>query len=352
MQNFIHTLEQGRLAGIIRVLVVTAVIVSVALIYLGGKFRGFSSAEAMDQAQIGSEIAAGHGWSTRFLRPLAIWQIEKNLGAPPKGDFPDTFNAPLPPLLDSLAIRLAGNHMDVQPRRVHRAGGTVHRGAVDAVLPGGGGDGVSSLAPGVRPAAGVLVGGADTGERPVLAVYPFGAAADVHAAALQRGALHRGAGHRGVPGGGTRRRDRQRGDRRGGPAGRHWESALLWLAATGAVFGLLALTHALTIWIFLGLLVFTAFYFRRRVPSVLTLLFAFGLVYTPWLVRTYRVCGNPFGLAGYSLFDGVGGSTAQRMRSVAGPLTDKRRALLSSAASSRRASCRRSVIWWPTWATT
>src|SRR5437870_11345506 len=40
--------------------------------------------------------------------------------------------------------------------------------------------------------------------------------------------------------------------------------ARAWLAAVGVGFGLLALTHALTIWIFAGALVFCVFFFRPR----------------------------------------------------------------------------------------
>src|SRR5207245_3858006 len=35
-----------------------------------------------------------------------------------------------------------------------------------------------------------------------------------------------------------------------------------WLAAVGVGFGLLALSHALTIWIFAGALIFCVFFFR------------------------------------------------------------------------------------------
>ena len=90
VQGFIHSLEQGNLAPLIRGSVISVVIVAVALIYLGWKFHGFLAPEAMDQAQVAREISRGHGWSTQFIRPLAVWQIEKNLGHPalPKTDFP------------------------------------------------------------------------------------------------------------------------------------------------------------------------------------------------------------------------------------------------------------------------
>ena len=72
-----------------------------------------------------------------------------------------------------------------------------------------------------------------------------------------------------------------------------------WLAGAGVGFGLLALSHALTIWIFVGALIFCIFYFRPRGWAAVIMLAAFVIIYTPWLVRTYAVSGNPGGVAVY-----------------------------------------------------
>jgi 4-amino-4-deoxy-L-arabinose transferase-like glycosyltransferase len=92
------------------------------------------------------------------------------------------------------------------------------------------------------------------------------------------------------------------------------ESPLKWLAAAGAGFGLLTLTHALTLWIFLGALIFAAFFFRPRGWSALILLAICAIAYLPWLIRTFVVCGNPGGVAIYSIFNGVGHSEWAWMR--------------------------------------
>jgi 4-amino-4-deoxy-L-arabinose transferase-like glycosyltransferase len=88
----------------------------------------------------------------------------------------------------------------------------------------------------------------------------------------------------------------------------------LWLAAMGAGFGLLALTHALTIWMFVGALIVCVFYFRPRGWAAIIVLSTFLIVYTPWLVRNYIVCGNPCGAAIYSVLDGTNHSEAGWMR--------------------------------------
>ena len=321
VQSFIHALEQGNLAALVRGFVVTVVIVAVALVYLGWKFRGFVAPEAMDQAQVGSMIASGHGWSTRFLRPLALWQVDKNMGGVKKEDFPDTFNAPLPPLLDAVAVKLAGNNMEFKHNEF------------------------------VAPA-----------ERFIVALYML---CFVGAVAVEYCLLRRVFDQRlafwaalltltsdlcwrftlsGLPQiiilllfntelyTLVRAIEAQMAVDRGGeiintetgetaPYGRP-EAVLGWLAATGALFGLLALTHGLTIWIFVGMLVFAGLYFRPRVPGVAVALLAFLVLYAPWMARNYHVCGSPFGVAGYTLFDGVGTSTNQRMRSISGPGTE------------------------------
>jgi hypothetical protein len=94
------------------------------------------------------------------------------------------------------------------------------------------------------------------------------------------------------------------------------ESTWKWFAAIGATFGLLALTHALTFWIFLGAAIFTAFFFRPRGLSAAIMAGAWAIVYWPWLIRTLVVSGNPGGVAVYSLFSGIGHSDWGWMRQL------------------------------------
>ena len=56
-----------------------------------------------------------------------------------------------------------------------------------------------------------------------------------------------------------------------------------------ALFGLLALAHGLTIWLFAGVLFFSGFYFRPRGRAAIIMLGVFLLIYGPWLVRNERV---------------------------------------------------------------
>jgi hypothetical protein len=87
-----------------------------------------------------------------------------------------------------------------------------------------------------------------------------------------------------------------------------------WLLALGAGFGLLALTHALTIWIFLAALLFCAFFFRPRWWAAGMILAAFLVLITPSLARNFLLTGNPAGVAFYSILDGVRHPEAGWMR--------------------------------------
>src|SRR5712672_2757860 len=117
-QSIVHSVEQGKAAHVIRVALIVVAIFGVALVLLLFRFRGFAHAEAMDQAQLARQIASGKGFTTNFIRPLALWQMETNSGSKVnlgKDEMPDTFNQPLPPLLNVLPIKLSGNAMAFGP---------------------------------------------------------------------------------------------------------------------------------------------------------------------------------------------------------------------------------------------
>ena len=86
-----------------------------------------------------------------------------------------------------------------------------------------------------------------------------------------------------------------------------------------------SLAHALTIWIFAGALIFSAFMFlpvtgawwmRVLKHPAWLMLGIFAIFYTPWLVRNYQVCGSPFGISGYSALYQIRGTESQVMRAL------------------------------------
>jgi len=82
----------------------------------------------------------------------------------------------------------------------------------------------------------------------------------------------------------------------------------------GLLFGLLLLTHGLTIWILLGAVFFISFAFKPRGVAGAAVLAIAMLVYSPWIARNVKVTGSPFGIAYYSQFDEVRQSEAAWMR--------------------------------------
>lgn len=321
VQGLVHSLEQGRLAPLLRGFVIAVVILAIGLVYLGWKFRGFTIPEAMDQAQEAREIADGHGWSTNYIRPLAIWQLENNKIPLPKEDFPDTFNAPLPPLVNALPVKLAGKMEFKQGEYV----GSPERLIVAlSMLCFVGSVGVLYLLlrrlfdtrlafwgslltlmtdlcwqytlSGLPQMLMLLLF--------TLSLYTLVRAIEAHLA------LERAYGRLGPAAPGD-------------PVTNASQPAFLgWLGATGVFLGLLTLSHGVAVWIFAGALAFSAVYFRQRGAAVLVLLLAFALVCAPWVVHMYRVSGSATGLARYTLFDGLNTTTLARMRSSDGPLLE------------------------------
>src|SRR2546423_14434395 len=103
VQSAVHALEAGGLAIWVRRGLVVLAIASVIVLYFF-EFRGLTTSQAMDQAQIGRAIASGEGWRTKVVRPLAVGQLQAHGKDVARSIWRDTYNAPLPPLLDAIAL--------------------------------------------------------------------------------------------------------------------------------------------------------------------------------------------------------------------------------------------------------
>ncbi len=294
VQTFVHTLEEGKWVPWVRfTLLVTAMMV-LTLIF-SSRFRGLSSATGMEQAQIAREIARGNGFTTKMIRPLAVWQFTENKGAFPGDKVPDTYNAPLNPYVNSFFLGAIRKSWDMSPKINLYVGDRVislvsvlffllsiavnyfiAKRLFDQKL--------ALLGLGLVVVCYTFWEYSLSGLPQMLMLFLFSICAYTLARALEARAA----------------------DRRVAP----------WMVAAGALFGLLALAHGLTIWIFAGAFLFALFSFRPRGMHALLMLGAFLVVYAPWLVRNYQVCGNPFGLAAYSLLQEITGSESQMMRSM------------------------------------
>ena len=92
--------------------------------------------------------------------------------------------------------------------------------------------------------------------------------------------------------------------------------AYLRVVLAGLFFGLLALAHWIACWIFIGAVIYVAFFLRPRGVLALVMLgvFLFIVIWWPLLVN-YPVAGNPMGSGLYQFYSGLaGGSEGMVMR--------------------------------------
>ncbi len=292
IQRSVHALEAGGLVVWIRRGLVALAIITLAIIYMYN-FRGLATSQAMDQAQIGRHIASGRGWMTEVVRPRAVAQLQAHGRNVPQTIWFDTYNAPLPPLVDAIALLPVKSHWQMTPRDLVYTGDKAI--AVMSILLFLGSvvvlfftarrlfdERLALLACTLVIICDAMWQYSLSGLPQMLLLLLFNATiyALVRAVEAKYG---------------------------GGRLG-------LWLGAVGIGFGLLALTHALSIWIFLGAFVFCFFFFRPRGWAAAIVLAAFVVIYTPWLLRNFLVCGQPGGIAIYSVLDGTAHNEAGWMR--------------------------------------
>jgi hypothetical protein len=102
-----HVRSQLVIAEVVRVFLIVLTGAALLVGYGMKQFNGLKHAEAMDAAQIGHNLARGEGFTTRFIRPLSMWQVSRGEKVP---DYrlqkhPDLNNAPLYPAMISWLIR-------------------------------------------------------------------------------------------------------------------------------------------------------------------------------------------------------------------------------------------------------
>ena len=295
VQTAVHSLEQGRLAPIIRGAMFGVLIIALTLLYLFVQFRGFSSITAMDQAQIARNIASGKGVSTKFIRPLAIWQLEKSGKEIPVDNFPDFYQAPLNSIVNALPMLLVKSAWKMTPTDLVYAGDRiivvfsilffllsvaiwyfVGSRLFDSKL--------SLIACAIILMTDMMWQFSMSGLPQMLMLFLFSGAIWLTVHAMQK-------------------RDRL-------------VTVLISLFAAGLLFGFMILAHGLAVWIFLGWLVFAAVYFSPRGIAAMAALAAVLMVTLPWLVRNYSVCGNPFGLSIYTAVAAGGSPEEGYLRSL------------------------------------
>lgn len=295
VQEFVHAIEEGGWVPVVRLLLILALTCGVAVLFLIFDFKGLSHSKGMEQAQIARELSRGHGFSTKFIRPAALAQFDANKVAVPRDAIPDTYHAPLNPLINAPFLWLAKSKLGMTSKDIVYIGDRIV--ATVAVLCFILGVGVSYLT--VRRLFDGRIAAVSSGVVLLsLKYWQFAVSGLPQMLMFLLFSLCVYCLLRAV---------QARSDE-GAP--------LLWIFLAAIGFSLLALAHGLTIWIFVAAVVFVAIYFPKRLLNLGIMLGIFIVVYAPWLIRNYKVCGNPAGVAGYAAFYQVRGQESEIMRAM------------------------------------
>src|SRR5436305_10807969 len=119
LQDLIHSLEAGTGARVIKTLAVILGFGALAMCYDMRAYRNFNTQEAMDSGQLAHNIAQGRGYTTEFIRPLAVHLIETgNTNRLPQWgtSMPDISNPPAYPMLLAGMMKILPFHFPAQAK--------------------------------------------------------------------------------------------------------------------------------------------------------------------------------------------------------------------------------------------
>ena len=298
LQEWIYRLEVGQGVRVVRWVLAILALLTLTAVYDWREYRNFSTAEAMDVAQLARNIAEGEGYTTRFIRPLSIHLVEQrqmelnqrtNDLALLLSGHPDLANPPVYPVLLAGLIKVLPLDWEI-PRGVpfSRYPPEVVIGFFNQALF------FVAIFLAFRLAGRLFDSSVAWITTLVLAGSDLFWRFSVSGLSTMLLALL----YLGLVWCLVFMEEASRQSRRRGA----WFAAMAWLA--GALVGLGALTRYSFGWLILPVLVFFAFHFgQRRVVLCLAAMVAFAGVLAPWLARNYQCSGTLFGSAGYSVVE-------------------------------------------------
>ncbi|MEI7908020.1 MAG: glycosyltransferase family 39 protein [Verrucomicrobiota bacterium] len=264
-------------------------------------FRGLDSPQAMDQAQIGREIARGNSFTTKVIRPAAYTQAENaKKSAVPLTKFEDTYHSPLNPLLIASVLKLVGAADGVKWTQMSENELIFPLDRVIAALS----TVFFLMAIGVNY---LLISRVfDTKIAAVCAIlmlfcesfwnYALSGLPQMLMLMLFSCAIY--FVYRAIE------------------ASTEGRVAMTPALIAGVFFTLLALTHWMTVWIALGYIIFAAIAFRPRGIVAAAILVMLLIPATYVMMRNTGISGTPFGTAYLTLYNGLAGSEDEIMRTV------------------------------------
>ena len=271
-------------AIIIRYALFLLLLIGLTFFYLAPGFRGLNSEKGLEQAQIAREIARGNGFKTKMIRPLSLRQSIEHSENVTLTDLHDTYHAPLNPLLNSIALNFYKDEFEwdrtetVYPLDRVIAGVSIFfllgsiamtyllvTGIFDAKI--------GSITALLMLLCEMLWQFSQSGLPQVLMLFLFTCASYFLYRALA--------------------------------AEINGRKPLVWLLLCAGFFGILALSHWLAIWPFVGLLIFTALYFKPRGVAAILMLLVFLAMVSPWAIRNAEITGTPLGSGYFSVLGGM-----------------------------------------------
>lgn len=315
VQELVYRMEEGSWVKWVRLGVLLSILTALFVAFIldpwyWGLYKGFKHPKAMEQAQIAREIARGNKFSTKMIRPLALKQFKENKGILPIGNIPDSFQAPLWPATVApflLAVKKWPESL-IPYRPVQKDRWQLSTRDYIYV-----GDRTISAVAMVFFFLSMLVN-FFTSRRlfdshigiwtvvymlgcAVLWQYSLSGLPQMLMLFLFSCTLYFL----------VRAMESQEEDSKAWPYG--------WLSLVSIFLGLLTLAHGIGTWVFLGALFFSGLYFTPRWRTIILMSALFLIVTAPWLIHTYKVSGNPFGLSLYPMLEQIRGSENAIMRS-------------------------------------
>ncbi len=255
-------------------------------------FKGLNSPQAMDQAQISREIARGHGFTTKMIRPVAYDQAQRaQKRSISLVGFQDTYHSPLNPLLNAAVLKVIG----ADKPNSWQMGANEMVFPLDRVIAT-----VSTLffllAIGVNYLLIARIFDAKiAGVCAILMLfcdsfwnYSLSGLPQMLMLLLFSSALY--FAYRAVE------------------ATTEGRLAMTPALIAGVFFTLLALTHWMTVWIALGYIIFAAVTFRPRGVIGITILVLLIIAGIGPILRNQSITGSPFGTAFLTVYNGLSNS--------------------------------------------
>ena len=108
-------------------------IVSLCMLQLCLTYRGLNNETAMDMAQVARQIARGEGFTTKFIRPIDVWDFSNKAKKKDKNatldfdHFQEANHAPVYPYILAAAIKMTG-YDDFQANRMDENVSNIYAG--------------------------------------------------------------------------------------------------------------------------------------------------------------------------------------------------------------------------------